>query len=212
MRYTIALAIACALLAACGGGGGASDTCTPPTIQLFGDSTQVLAAPYWMERWGPRVTSNAVGGTTSRQLLAGTDGLNKPWPQSVTSDVVVIKHGTNDATLYYVRTPIEQYKDNLRAFARNTSAFVVFETPDPATTAERSVSVPPYAQAMREVAAELHAPLIDTDACWRKHEGWQGFLYDGTHATAEGSQYTVNVCAAPVVEALSCRESLRGAK
>jgi len=164
----------------------------------------MLAAPYWQARWPGRVTSNAVGGTNSVQLLAGTDGLNKPWPESVGAAVVVIKHGTNDGTPAYGVTPIDTYKANLRAFA-SIPQFVIFETPDPNTDPSRDAAIPAYTQAMREVAAELHVPLIDTDACWRAHTGWEGFLTDGTHASPEGRQFTVDACVAPVIEAITCR-------
>ncbi len=191
------------LLAGCGGG-GESTPCAPKTLQLFGDSTQMLAAPYWQARYQGTI-SNAVGGTNSVQLRAGTDGLNKPWPQSVVGQVVVIKHGTNDGTAAYGKTPIETYKDNLRFFAANARARVVFETPDPATDPERSTSVPPYTQAMREVAAELQVTLIDTDVCWRNNPQWQSFLTDGTHANAAGLKFTVEQCVAPVMDAMECK-------
>lgn len=211
----LATLLAATLLAGCGGSSdpvtataAAAVACIAPTstIQLFGDSTQLLAAPYWAAKWGPRVTSNAVGSTNSTQLRAGTDGLNKPWPGSVTADWVVIKHGTNDGTAAYGLTPISVYKDNLRFFVAHTGAHVILETPDPSTEAERATSVPPYTAAMREVALELHVPLIDTDTCWRAHAGWESFVaVDGTHANAEGRQFTVDTCVAPVVAALACQ-------
>ena len=73
-------------------------------IQLFGDSTMVGAgastnsagdmpgapAPAIQAAMDARfgkgavlVLGNAVSGTTSQQLIAGTDGVNAPWPQSI---------------------------------------------------------------------------------------------------------------------------------
>lgn len=210
MRHLPIIALA-AILTACGGGGSSQAPAAQPqiqampcrSVQLFGDSTQLLAAPYWEARWPGLVTSNAVGMTKATQLLAGTDGVNKPWPQSVTADIVVIKHGTNDATPAYGETPIESYKQTLRTLYRSTSARVVFETPDPTLAPDRP-DVPLYQAAMREVARELGATLIDTDACWRARPGWEAFLYDGTHATPEGRQYTVEQCVAPVMAAIGC--------
>jgi lysophospholipase L1-like esterase len=180
-----------------------TSTCESPRIQLFGDSTQMLAAPYWEARWPGRIVDSAVGQTNSRQLLAGQDGRNQPWPASIVAPVVVVKHGTNDGSAGYGLTPIEVYKANLRRFVRTAGTRVVLETPDPNTERDRG-PIAQYAQAMREVASETGAPLIDADACWRAHEGWERFLYDGTHATPEGRAFTVEHCAAPVIDALAC--------
>jgi len=205
------------LVAACGGGGieapdaasRASVPCVSGTtqkIQLFGDSTQWLAGPYWQARWPGRVINSAVGGTKSTDLLAGIDGVNKPWPQSVMGDIVVIKFGTNDATPARGQTPLPVFKDTLRALFHGTSARVIFETPDPNTDSALRPDVYLYTQAVRDVAKELGTPLIDTDACWRAHPGWEAWLTDGTHASPEGRQFTVDQCVAPVMEALQCSQ------
>jgi lysophospholipase L1-like esterase len=191
----------CALLAACGGG---SDAPTAPpirSIQLYGDSTQWYAAPDWQAQWPGMVTSDAVPGTTSGQLLAGTDGKNPAWPGNVTADLVVIKFGANDCLPWFF-TSVEQYKANLRALVAATSARVVLETPDPTMDPYRP-NEGAYTQAMRDVASELHLTLIDTDACWRAYGDWQSFLMaDQEHANPAGRLYTVQHCAAPVIDAI----------
>lgn len=213
----IGISAASLFLAACGGGEADTQnvqaTPAPPPapaaakfvrIQLFGDSTVDQEAAYWQSKWPGHVISNAVGGTTSAQLRAGTDGSNLPWPNSVddTADYVVIGHGANDST-YAAGSTVEQFKDNLRFFARNAKhAKVIFMTPLPSTTPWRMDVLPPYAQAMRDVAKEVGAMLIDRDTCWRVRPDWQSLLYDGTHATPDGRQWSVANCAAPVIEPL----------
>lgn len=225
------LVAALSLLTACGGGG--SDTpevdvvasgCvpagptpsftypgpTPPaaslpmvtesvefSIDLFGDSTNWLAYAYWRGAFGNKVTLHAQRGTKSADLVAGTDGINQPWPQSVDAQVMVVNHGMNDAA---VPVPIADYKANLRKFAQ-TSAVVIFETPNPST----SVDTAPYAQAMREVAAETGSKLIDTQACMLRRADWATLLYDGVHPTDEGRKYIVETCVNPIIRSLQCK-------
>lgn len=213
---TLLATLAAAVLTACGGGGSPDSaheqpaaTCTAPTIQLFGDSTldePLGAAPYWIAKWGARVTNRAVGGTNSRELRAGLDGKNLPWPGSVQADVVVINHGLRDGYTPFPAafTPLAEYRDNLRFFAAHSAgARVIFQAPNPSTKEGRDMA--PYAQAMREVAAEVGSQVIDVYACFQQQADWRARIPDGTHPDAEGLRYIVNVCAAPVIEALPCR-------
>lgn len=181
----------------------------PVRIQLFGDSTVDQEAPYWQSQWPGQVVNNAVGGTTSAQLRAGTDGSNLPWPNSVddNADYIAIGHGANDST-YAAGSTLDQFKDNLRFFAKNAKhAKVIFMTPMPSTTPWRADVLPPYTQAMRDVAKEVGAMLIDRDACWRARADWQTLLYDGTHATPDGRQWSVEHCAAAIVQPLLVPEA-----
>jgi hypothetical protein len=194
-------------VAGCSGCGGGSDPavpCTPQTIQLFGDSTQHYAAPYWQARYGD-VTDLANPGTDSLQMLTGTDGSGVAWPGLVSAQVVVIKHGTNDANPGF-GVPLATYEADLRFFVANSNgAKVILETPDPSIAAAES-TLPSYVDVMRKVAADTHTPLIDTDACWRAQANWQAMLQpDGIHALPAGTQFTVQNCVAPVVDALECR-------
>jgi hypothetical protein len=206
-----ALSLLALALTACGGGAGASPFGPAPaaaaaphitSIQLFGDSTQFLAGSYWQQHYPGLVVDNqAVPGTSTAQLLAGTDGKHAAWPTPVSADVAVFKFGANDA-LPWFNTSIAQFKANLRALVAGVKGVAVLETPDPTLDPARP-NEPAYTQAVRDVAAELHVALIDTDACWRAYGNWQSFIGpDGEHATEAGRAYTVTNCVAPVIDAL----------
>lgn len=230
---TVILSAFCMILSACGGGGsdvestvtaqrahasscvvaGSQVSFTHPnprpanelpvvatpvnfSIDLFGDSTNWIAYPYWQSKFGAMVLDHAASGATTVTALAGTDGVNLPWPQSVDAQVVVVNYGLNDGA---AGMPIETYKANLRTMA-DINAVIVFETPNPSTHYDSG----PYAQAMREVAAETGAKIIDTQACMLRRSDWSTLLYDGTHPTPEGIQYIVETCATPVIADLGC--------
>lgn len=224
IKHGLAL-IFCAILAGCGGGGGdATQPSTPqPTcqrpikIQLFGDSTQWgylaegggIRAPLYPElvlqwdmdqRFGLGVvivSTRAVSGTTSGHLIAGTDGLNLPWPKSVDADIVVINHGINDIAF---KVPAEVYADHLRTFL-SAPAKVVFETPLPVSTATID-----YADIMRQVAAETGTQLIDARAYVQSLPDWWQYATDGVHATGQGYELIAHNSLfpglAPIVEKL----------
>lgn len=179
----------CLALAACGGGGSAAPepaaapACSPAVvrIQFFGDSTNLYGA--WettrdalRARFGQSimVESRAVSGMTTDQLLAGTDGLNKPWPGSVApGSITLVNDGINDA----VAAPIEQYKANLRRLRPS-----YFETPNPTDSPLRPYDgTATYAQAMRDVAVETGVPLIDIHTYVISLPNWRALLVDGIH-------------------------------
>lgn len=203
MKYIL---IAAVFLASCGGGDPEPEC--KPTIQLFGDSTfdaELGASPYWIARWGSRVTNRAVGGTNSRELRAGIDGKNLPWPGSVAADVVVINHGLRDGYTPYewAYTPLPEYIANLRHFADNANgAKVIFQTPLPSTIPARDMT--DYAQAMRDVAEEKGLDVIDVFACFKTLPNYASHLPDGTHPD-EAGKVKMTECAAPLVERFSCR-------
>jgi len=183
----------------------------PVRIQLFGDSTQwgyddktdkpvaeppVAVLQSAMEaRFGAGaviVTERAVPGTTSGQLLAGTDGRNRPWPQEVAADIVVVNHALNDANEH---VPLATYERQLAALHPT-----VFETPNPITVAWPA---PPYVAAMRKVAAAQHAPVADVDAWMRAQPNWQSLLSDdGLHPTQAGYRAIVLKVLMPTLEPL----------
>lgn len=169
-------------------------------VQFFGDSTQVQAFEYLRDHF-PGSTLRAVGGTRSDMLLGGTDGLNRPWPASVAAPVVVINHGMNDARPW-AKVPLETYRANLRRLAK-ASALVVFETPNPSTYPGRDTA--PYAQAMREVAAEVGAPVIDVHACFQTLPEWRAALYDQVHPNDRGLRHIADVCVAPRLREIMAR-------
>ena len=170
---------------------GALAHARPVRIQLFGDSTQwgydgttkqrvaqppaALLQAAMDARFGAGVvvvTERAVASTTAGRLLHGTDGRNRPWPQEVDADIVVVNHGLNDARL---RLSLAAYKTQLTQLHPT-----VFETPNPVTV---DWPQPAYAATMREVAARQHAPVADVDAWMRAQFRWPAMLSDGVHPT-----------------------------
>ncbi len=178
-----------------------------PIIQVFGDSTmdsEIGAYPYWAERWGSRIINRAVGGTNSVALRNGTDGLNAAWPGSVNADYVVINHGLRDGYVGFPEafTPLDDYIDNLEFFADNSNgATVIFQTPNPSTDVGRDMA--PYAEAMREVAAEKGCQVIDVFALFQLQPAWHTRIPDGTHPDAAGLRFVANMCAAPIIDVLA---------
>lgn len=201
MKFTLTLACALAL-SGCGGDGASQAPPRPVTIQLFGDSTQFLAAPYWQQRYA-LVDDQAVPGTASGQLLMGTDGQHSAaWPAPASADIAVIKFGANDC-LSWFNTPVDLFKQNLRALIAGIRGVAVLETPDPTLDVNRP-NEGDYIQAVRDVAKETGTALIDTDACWRARPGgWADLIGSDTeHANEAGRAYTVTNCVAPVMDAL----------
>lgn len=127
-----------------------------------------------------RVEVRAVGGTTLRELVAGTDHLNKPWPQSVNAYIVVINHGISDLTH---DGDLAGYKANLALVARTRD--VIFETPNKV----QQWDLAPYAQAMRYRPA-----FADTYAILSLSH-----LSDWTHPTQAGYEFIVKTSLAPIV-------------
>lgn len=197
-------------LAACGGGGDSVDqtqaaaaACRPVTVALYGDSTD--AAPeartslqtLMDSRFGAGrvvVSTKAVSGTTSSDLPAvGGESL------------AVVNFGINDARAF---ASIDTYKANLRRLYRPG---VIFKTPNPIwghTYDPTDVDDQAYVQAMREVATELDAPLIETNGYVLGLQDWHALVADGLHPTpvlygkiAEGSMSTL----APLVTSLACQ-------
>ena len=183
----------------------------PVRIQLFGDSTQwgydgkteqpVAQPPVAIlqsamdARFGAGavlVTERAVPGTTSGQLLAGTDGRNRPWPNEVDADIVVVNHALNDSNEH---VPLATYERQLAALHPT-----VFETPNAITVAWPA---PPYVAAMRRVAAQQHAPVADVDAWMRAQPNWKSLLSgDGLHPTQAGYREIVLKVLMPTLEPL----------
>jgi lysophospholipase L1-like esterase len=113
------------------------------------------------------VVNRAISGTTSRDLAA-TDR---------TFDLVVINFGINDARL---GVPLDEYRANLLALRRPG---LVLKTPNPLHS--RPYSSDAHAQAMREVAKSIGAPLIDTHAHVGGLLDWRRMVPDGVHPNAE---------------------------
>ena len=162
----------------------------PVRIQLFGDSTQwgydgkteqpvaqppVAVLQSAMDarfgRGAVLVTERAVPGTTSAQLLNGTDGRNRPWPREVDADIVVVNHALNDS---HEHVPLATYERQIAALHPT-----VFETPNAITI---DWPAPPYVAAIRQVASAQHAPVADVDA-------WHGALTSPARRTRPSSRH-----------------------
>ena len=201
--------LAAALAGACAS--AVSAPAQPVRIQLFGDSTQwgyddrtqrpVAQPPVQVlqsamdARFGKGavlVTDRAVPGTTSGQLLAGTDGRNRPWPLEVDADIVVLNHALNDSNEH---VPLATYERQLEALHPT-----VFETPNAITV---DWPAPAYVASMRKVAARQHAPVADVDAWMRAQPNWKALLSpDGLHPSQAGYREIVLKVLMPTLEPL----------
>lgn len=164
-------------LTACGGGGSsipapvsqpapapAQDCAKPVLVQFFGDSTQE------QQHGNHQVSLDLAlgpGVAVAENLgVSGTTAADFPAAKVKPGAVVVVNYGIND-----IRAPgasVETYKARLRAIAPT-----VYETPSPPFDG--------YAEAMREVAAELGRPVIDVSATVRAMPGWEARVWDGVH-------------------------------
>lgn len=170
---------------ACGGGGGDAGPAAPvavavsacPTVAFYGDSTAVGLAPAMQAALDARfgagrvvLANRAVSGTTSSDLAAVGD-----------EPIAVVNFGINDSRRPFA---IADYKANLRRLYRPG---VVFKTPNPIWGHQydpADVDDQAYAQAMREVAAEVGAKLIDTNAYVLGLQDWPALVPDGLHPSA----------------------------
>lgn len=175
----LSAALLSAALTACGGGGDAApppqpqaqrapapaQACARPVVvQFFGDSTQ--------EQQGGNLQialdlALGPGVAVAENLgVSGSTAADFPAAKVRAGAITVINFGINDS-----RAPgasVLDYKARLRAIAPT-----FYETPSPPFDG--------YAQAMREVAAELGRPVIDVSATVRAMPGWEVRIWDGVH-------------------------------
>lgn len=179
-------------------------------IQLFGDSTQkgetaggivtrtpAVALQDDLEAlFGPgsvSVESRAASGTSSYELLIGSDGQNQRWPLSVTGDIVVINHGINDARRNGL---VDEYRQRIDELTTKSPVDVVLETPNPIQT----IDMAPFAQAMRDVAKSRGAVIAETYGyvSGLPLGGWP-YLSDGVHPTENLYGHIVRSALLPAV-------------
>lgn len=195
-------------------------SCTPHLvkIQLFGDSTlwgydgvagngsraavfPELALQATMDakygRGAVSIETRAVSGTITTNLIEGSDGVNKPWPQSVNADIIVVTFGINDK---YTNMAPETYKANLLKLSVSP-AKIIFMAPLPVYyTSNPSLS---YAAEMKAVAASIGAPVADASAMALSTPDWLGYYApDGVHPNSAGYQLLVDKVLAPAVDKL----------
>jgi len=135
-------------------------------------------------------------------------------------DLVIIQLGINDAAVDVWRNPpapgprvaLERYRENLTYFVTTLQAQgaqVILMTPNPLRWADKtrklygqppydpqspdgfSVTMPPYVEAVRQVAAERGVKLIDVWAAYHDYDGIEGqsmdgLLLDGMHPNEAG--------------------------
>lgn len=186
----VTMLAAAAMLAACGGGGGDAE-CKPVTVQVFGDSIGVrYAAALQVEAdlaRGPGavlVEDRAVSGTSSANLIEGTDRKNKPWPAGVGADLVLVNHGTNDRGL---NNP--NYLHNLQQFSA-VGAVVIVPLPRP------SIGAGP--DAFRDAALTIPG-AVDANAYTQAISGWQALFPDDIHPVPELSRRIARDLLLPLV-------------
>ena len=192
-------------------------------VQLFGDSTQ-----YGLDGWtlqtasvtpanalqqemdglfgaGAVVVENrAVPGTTSTELVNGTDGLNRAWPGSVTGDIVLVNHGINDSK---AGLSLDDYQKNLRILGAAPGAVVILETPNPIH--DHVYETDSYAAAMRSTAATSGLGVADTNAYVKTFDPWAPLVSDGIHPDRYLyvliAQDVLAPVITPLVSSLRCR-------
>lgn len=140
------------------------------------------------------VTEKGQPGARAWQVIDGFAGEN-PWETRMAGaagiDFVILGYGMNEADK---GDSLASYKDALRSLANTARAyakFVIFETPNPSTYIS---TVAQFAQAMREVGAEMNIPVIDQFSMieeYRMDNGLtlESMVPDGMHPTQ--STYTL---------------------
>lgn len=139
----------------------------PVRIQMFGDSTQweqFDAVQRWMDEWygagAVKVTNLGVSGTTAADF---------PFAKVDAGAITVVNYGVNDSR--QADPSVATYKERLRRIGAT-----VYETPSPPFDT--------FATAMREVATERGAFLLDVSTRVRAQPGWSRQIHDGVHPNA----------------------------
>lgn len=146
--------------------------------------------PLFLPQYRMVVTTRSVGGSTSGNLLLGTDGANGVWPDNIEANIIVINHGLNDAK---ENVNVADYKNNLIELRDkiNSDQIMVWQTP----TVNYYYDVAPYAQAMKEVAAMYNDIVADTGL----FSNWLGELPDGIHPRQLGYSRLIDRIVAPAI-------------
>jgi lysophospholipase L1-like esterase len=195
---------------------GGGDTTTPKStgglVEYYGDSTVwgwktnspdpnngtriAVPAPLAFQNALPATPTYAVvnegaSGSTACDLLNGTDGThNVPWSEQLDKRTdgkwVIVNHGINDLIKTGSLSTYRNCLSQLVRIAKQKGREVVLETPNPISPA----GLDQYAQAMRDVAAQEGAKLIDqyqmlTQYMTERNLQVADIVPDGLHPTEE---------------------------
>lgn len=171
---------------------------------------------------GLHVVNAGIGGNTSRQMLErlDTDVL------AYRPRLAIVMAGLNDAA--YVdpgptartqpRIPLDEYSRNLREITRRlreAGAQVILATPNPITPRfpyssfgwykgrDINQALNDYVQAVRALAPEAGAELVDVYAAYRAWKNYEATLPDGVHPDAAGHRFLADLFLQP------CRKHAR---
>lgn len=207
-------------------------------ISWYGDSRTVSACidktdpksgdPVWstLQQTVPMLSSRgrsykqrAMNGTTLRQMVAGKDRLNQPWPKQVLadrSDVVVIAFGTNDASSDHLAKRshgVAEFKARLNSVvltAKQAGKKILLVQPyrgcdyaineddsDHPVLPKPDVLIAPYADAVTAVGAENQVIVAGLFALPAQCNGPDAStdMPDGLHATQAYTRRIANVLA-----------------
>ncbi len=143
-----------------------------------------------LSRFEDVFVNNAVSGTTVAELLP----LYDHFVTRFAPDVVHVSYGTNESHVSRGPVPVGDYARDLSDVAERvlaTGALLVLHTPIDNSEAvdHQCLNVASYADAVRDLAAQEGAVLVDHDAVWRARWGalppiaWLG---DRIHPNAAG--------------------------
>ncbi|MCA8026467.1 SGNH/GDSL hydrolase family protein [Burkholderia cepacia] len=152
---------------------------------------------------GAVVNNQGVGGTEAAQLLNGTDGVHPPFDQVMaasTAKIVVFNFALNDS--YFAAVPkagvssesVNDYWSNMSKLceiARKYGKICVFEEPNPVNGVQNpNAPIYGYVYVLRQLAAQLNAPLIAQFDQFQTLPNWMAWLSeDQTHPTDAGYAY-----------------------
>lgn len=132
-----------------------------------------------------KVQEYAHNGHSLRDLLAGTNGLQKPLIEAVKEDkgqIATLRYGLNDKSQYST-TEFKGYLVATVQILQGAGKKVVMQEPNP--TADGTAA--PYARMAAQVAMEFGLPLVANHSL----AAWSTPLSDGIHPTA--AQYVATI-------------------
>jgi lysophospholipase L1-like esterase len=139
-----------------------------------------------LQRFSDAVINLGVSGSTIRDLSAGyREQLERFRP-----DVVSLMFGINDAKRGEAGIPAfrDRYREVLRTIKGDVGAQLVVQTPNAVTgeqaRSQRS-SLPGYVEAIRELALDEDAVLVDNHALWASYDA-DLLMDDDIHPNARG--------------------------